>query len=367
MNKRRWLITLCACALLFLALATFKYTQIKAAIAFGESFPEPSATVEAIIASPSLSDNSIHTIGEVIAPRSVDLRNELAGRIAAINFQSGQRVLKGDVLLQLDVLEETARFKAAQANVKLAKLELQRLQKLLKNKTVSQDQVDQSQAKFDIAEANASELAALIAKKTLTAPFDAIAGLHELDPGEYIQSNTHIVTLVGINDFVWIDFNLPIAQATLTVGSEIQLTLPGFDEQIFTAELIAKDSTVSSSSRNLRYRAKLFISEYIPANTIVNIALPGPQKTIFKLPVTALLKDQLGHYIFILKAEKNADTYRAERRSVIVDSQNEQMAAITQGLNHGELVATHGAFKLRNKLLAYVKHRASNTSSSVQP
>jgi hypothetical protein len=50
MNMRRWLITLSVCLLVLAALAGIKYQQIRAAIALGESFPEPSASVEAHVA-----------------------------------------------------------------------------------------------------------------------------------------------------------------------------------------------------------------------------------------------------------------------------------------------------------------------------
>ena len=361
MAKRRWLVTLCICILVLFGLAAYKYTQIKAAIAFGESFPEPSASVEAATVQKSFTKNTINTIGEIIAPRTIDLRNELAGRIAVINVESGHSVKKGDVLLQLDIAEENARLKAAQANVNLAELELQRVQKLLKNKTVSQDSVDQSQAKFDIARANVNELVAIIAKKTLKAPFDAIAGLHEFDPGEYIESNTHIVTLVGITDFSWVDFNVPLGQTSLNIGSEIQVTLPSLNNKQVEALVIAKDSIISVASRNLRYRAKIFTNHTIPANSIVRIAIPSAPKAIFQVPAIALLKDGLGSYVFILAPENSGKNYRAQRRSVIIDSQNEQSIAILKGLNAGDLIATHGAFKLRHNLLTYIKERLKDS------
>lgn len=366
MNKRRWLVTLCICALIFAGLATYKYLQISAAIAFGKSFPEPSANVEAVVAEKTVIDNTVTTIGEIIAPRTVDLRNELAGRVTSVNFHAGQAVKRGDILVQLDVLEEEARLKAAQANVKLAELELRRAKQLLKNKTVSQENVDQNQARFDIAQANVNELLAIISKKTITAPFDAVTGLHELDSGEYLQSNTRIVTLVGNSEFLWADFNVPLAQASLAIGDNVQVWLPS-NNQRFNAQVIAKDSTISATSRNLRYRAKFLATNVIPANSVVDIAIPTAKITVFELPATALLKDELGDYVFILNKDSGGKGYRAERREVLVTRQNDQTVAIQKGLITGELVATHGAFKLRNNLLAYVKEQSNDLGKLQSP
>ncbi len=45
MLKKRWLVVVAVCLSVFLILALVKFLQIRAAIAFGESFPEPSETV----------------------------------------------------------------------------------------------------------------------------------------------------------------------------------------------------------------------------------------------------------------------------------------------------------------------------------
>ena len=179
MNTRRWLIALIACALVFAALAGYKVMQIKAAIAFGNSFPEPSETVEAVTVDSSRVQSYNQTIGVIVAPQSIVLRNEVAGRVSVVNFESGALVEKGRILLQFDISEEAARLKAAQAQADLARLDLQRIKKLKNSKTVSEERYDQARAQYNIASAEVNSLQAIIDKKTLRAPFAARAGLHE--------------------------------------------------------------------------------------------------------------------------------------------------------------------------------------------
>ncbi|HBO93078.1 MAG TPA: efflux transporter periplasmic adaptor subunit, partial [Gammaproteobacteria bacterium] len=79
MSLRKWGITALSCVLIFAALAAFKVLEIRAAIAFGESFPEHSESVELAVVATTQYTPAIRVIGEMVAPQRLDLRNELAG------------------------------------------------------------------------------------------------------------------------------------------------------------------------------------------------------------------------------------------------------------------------------------------------
>ncbi len=369
---RRWLITISLCVAVFGALATYKVMQIRAAIAFGESFPEPSQTVEASTVQDATVQSRINTIATIVAPQIVNLRNELEGRIASINFQSGDRIKAGDVLVQLNITEETARLKAAEARARLADLDLQRIRKLRKNQTVSEERLDQAQAQYDIARADMAELKATIEKKTLRAPFDALTGLHQFEVGEFLSSNTVITRLVGLTDYTWVDFSLPLNQSQLSLGSEVTVFTNSVDKERILGTVIAQDSIVSADSRNLMYRARITNSHNLPHNTIVNIEVPTAQKhNALTLPASAIRHDALGSFVYVLVKDEANNGYRAKRTSVkttqesqTVDADQHLTATITQGLEAGQLVAANGSFKLRQDLLVFVKTRPQILSSS---
>jgi membrane fusion protein (multidrug efflux system) len=357
MNMRRWLITLSACLLVLAALAGIKYQQIRAAIAFGASFPEPSAAVESLRVAESLAENHVAVIGEIVAPESLELRNELEGRVSALNMAPGSRVRRGDILLQLDISEEQARLEAARASAALAALNRNRLQKLLLNKSVSQDRVDQARAEADIAQANVRQLEAAIDKKTLRAPFDAVVGLHEIEAGEYLAANTAIVMLMGTNDFLWVDFNLPPAQGSVAIGATVEVSVAGKADQALRATVIARNPAVSLQSRNLRYRARIDAAPSLPPGSVVNVRVPAGQDRVIPVPTPAVLRDDLGTYVFVLEPQEGAGAFRARRRAVRLGAEGAQSAAVLEGLAADEMIATHGAFKLRDGMLAHISAR----------
>ncbi len=365
MKTRHWIIAVTACLLLFAGLAAYKVMQIRAAIEFGESFGEPSETVEAVEAEMRTVQEYVSTIGEIVAPQAVTLRNELPGRIVAVNFASGSRVAAGDILLQLDIAQEQAQLTSAQARAELARLDLKRSKALQVDKLVSQERIDQAVAQSSIARAEVLALQAVIDKKTLRAPFDAVAGLHQFEVGDVLQANTEITTLVGINPFTWVDFSIPDNRVGVEIGTEVMVANPTQPKEVLLATVEARDSVISAQSRNLRLRARLDNAAGLAPNTAVNVAVPvGVPQARAHVPATSVRLDGLGDYVFVLEPEateaaegQSVPRYRARRQAVTVGLQSGQWVAILSGLEGGELVAANGSFKLRSNLLVYVGER----------
>jgi len=179
-----------------------------------------------------------------------------------------------------------------------------------------------------------------------------VAGLHQLEAGEFLQSNTPVVMLVGISDVVWVDFDLSISQGSLELGDEVEVILAGNRWGTpLLATIIAIEPVVSATSRNRHYRAKITVDSPLPPNTVVNIRVPA---------ATAIIRDELGAYVFVLDAEAG-DSYRARRQSVTLGGQEGDTAFVRSGLQPGDLVATHGAFKLRHGLHTYIRERTDPT------
>ena len=177
---RNWLLIIVSCLLVVLGLGYYKYSQIQAAIAFGASFPEPVESVEVFIAQQESWQPSTSVTAELVAIQSVDLSNELAGRIVEVGFEPGARVSAGQILVQLDTSEERAQLAAAHAELEIARLDLSRNQRLIASGAAAQDARDRAKARFDAATAAIDRSQAVIDKRTLRAPFDATAGLHVL-------------------------------------------------------------------------------------------------------------------------------------------------------------------------------------------
>ena len=350
MKVKSWSIVVGGCISVVVILGLFKYNQIQAAIAFGASFPEPMESVELAIAKPVEWQKTVTATGEVVAKSSVDLSNELPGRIEKVGFEPGAKVTKGQLLVQFEIAEELAQRDAAMANTKIAELLLERNTTLAKTGVASAEALDNAKAQFNAASARVAALDATIAKKTLLAPFDASTGLHELKMGQYLAAGNVITRLVGTDTKIWVDFSLPQQQASLAVGDS--MSLMGYPES--GAVVIARDSWVDSQSRNVRYRAEANASDGLLPGSFVRVSVPiGAISRLIQVPASAVRYDAMGANVYVLNpSEEGADApERASRRTVELGAENDQKILVLSGLNAGERVAANGSFKLRENIL----------------
>lgn len=361
MKLARWGITVLCCIVVFGALAAFKVFEIKAAIAFGESFPEHSESVEEAIVKTVQYTPHINVMGEMIAPRRLDLTNELAGEIALVNFESGAPVSKGQILLQLDTSVEEANLEAARARAELADSVYKRSRELDQSKAISKDQLDRAMADLSASRAEVKALERNISKKTLRSPFDGRAGLHTFEKGQFLAENTLITTLVSDQDFIWVDFKVPQFYRRLPAGTLLEVATIGQpNSQVQAqAEVVAENTVMEAANRSRLYRASVpnDAGQFVP-HSMVNVRVPVAEaESILEVPALAVQSDPLGQFVFVLQPDEAKQGFRAERRQVNVRKLGDVSALIDRGLKEGERVAAAGAFKLHEGLLVFVRDR----------
>ena len=370
-TARRWLLLLVLCVIVVAILGTLKYLQVSKAIAFGESFPERSETVTAVIANPVSWQQRYRTIGEVRATRYIELRTEVDGKIAEVGFVGGSPIVQGQTLLLLDSTEERAQLQATSAQLKLAELQVQRIRELRAKKLASENEYDSAEADRNILLANVAALRARIEKKSLVAPFDAQTGLHTLEVGQYLAANAVITELTGGSGEPWVDFNLPQGKASLSIGDQVRVTRRSLSNTPISATVISADSSLNLQSRSRGYRALLTNPpEVIRPGSVVDVEVVVESiEGVFRLPATAVRRNNFGAFVYVLKeSEPEAIAeFRATRRQVTAGPGDGVDIIVMGGLEPGERVAAIGAFKLIDGLLTHVAEREPDTVSEPSP
>ena len=134
----------------------------------------------------TLSDDT-QAVGSLRAHQSVVLKPESAGRIVRLGFQDGQRVRRGQVLIQLDDSLQAAQLQQAEAQSHIARTQLQRNKELLAQGFVTASALDQAQATLDVAEAQVALAKAQLQRMRVVAPFDGVAGIRSVSLGDYVK------------------------------------------------------------------------------------------------------------------------------------------------------------------------------------
>lgn len=337
------------------ALAAWKYSDLERAEAAAATQPEPTEAITAATAAEREHRPTTTSIGTVLAMRSITLRNEVPGTVHRVGLTPGRIVEPGDLLVALDVSVERAELAAQEAQAGLAQTNLDRLQTLSRHQAVSQEEVDQARAARDVAQAQIARTRAIIARKTIRAPFRARVGIADVHPGQYLNEGTELTTLQGVADAAHVDFT--VAQrvaAGLRVGEAVEVIATNEAAPIF-ARIVAVDARVDPTTRNASVRARIADADRVPApGASVRVLVPaGPPGRAVAVPVSALRKGPGGDHVFVIAPAEDGKP-RAHVRPVRSGSVVGDEVLILEGLEAGEQVATSGSFKLRESVLVAV-------------
>ena len=353
MSNRGWTgsaVLLVALVVTAGGLVAWKRASIRKADAAAASQPEPIESVTMAVAKTRQYRPTTTSVGTVLALTSITLRNELAGTVRQATLVPGQVVESGTVLVALDVSVEQAELAAEQAQADLAQTTLARLERLREAEATSQEEVDQARAARDVALAQIERTRAIIAKKTIRAPFRARVGLSDVHPGQYLNEGTELTTLQGVDAAANVDFSVAQAVAAELRPGEPVAVFAADDPRPMTARIVAVDAKIDPTTRNAMVRARL--SSHAPApGASVRVEVPvGPPTTVVSVPVSALRKGPGGDHVFVIVAD-SAGKHRAHDQPVRSGPVLDDEVVILSGITPGQQVATSGSFKLREAVL----------------
>ncbi len=336
-------------------LGLWKYGSIQAGIEASAGQPEPMESVMVATAKEVEHRQTTTSIGTVLALRSITLRNELPGTVRQVKLVPGQVVEEGTLLVALDVAVEEADLKAQEAQAALAKSVLNRRHNLNQELATTQEEVDRARADLDVALAQIARTKAIIARKTIRAPFKAKVGIADVHPGQYLNEGTQLTTLQGVGDAIHVDFT--VAQqvaANLKEGDGVDVFVAGQATPI-AAKILALDSRVDPTTRNAMVRAKIDNLAQAPSpGASVRIQVPvGPPRKAIAIPVSALRKGPGGDQVFVIQPDEHGKT-RAHARQVESGAMLGDEIVIHAGLTANEIVAASGSFKLRDGVLVAI-------------
>jgi membrane fusion protein (multidrug efflux system) len=334
------------------ALGGIKFFQMRKAMAEYASFAPPPETVTSLIAEEEAWIPSLKAVGSTAAVQGVTVSTDEPGIVQKIDFESGQAVKQGDLLVQLEVSQEQAQLRSAEAQMRLAGANLLRQQNLLKSRVSSQADYDSAQAQYDQAVAKVEEVNALINKKTIRAPFSGVLGIRAVNLGQYLQSGAQVAPLQSL-DPIYVNFWLPQQNlGQIGAGQLVLVQADGLPNVTFDGRINAVDAVVDEATRNVRVQATLSNpNALLRPGMFVNTEVPMASKSNHVvLPATAIQYAPYGDMVYIVEDLKGPDgkTYRGVRQQVVkVGESRGDRVAILSGVNAGEEVVTSGVFKLR--------------------
>lgn len=355
---QRLALTLVGLVLLLGLPALVKFQQFQTMAEAQMQMPPETVTADSVRR--DLWPDSVSATGSLVAVQGVTVGAELGGKILEITFESGNRVKAGDLLLRIDVTAEQAQLRSAEAAAKLARINLDRNRNLRTNHTVSQADLDTAEANFKQATAQVDNVRAVIAKKTVRAPFAGQLGLRQVNLGQIVEQGAPIVTLQTI-DPIYVDFSLPQQYfSVLQPGTEVRVTTDAAPGKVFSGRISAVNPVIDQVTRGVRSRATLsnegeLLRPGMFAN--VDVMLPSAQE-VFSIPATAVLYAPYGDTVFVIEEQqdkKSGQKQQVLRQQIVrLGTTRGDFVSVTEGLKEGDIVVTSGVFKLRPKMAVVI-------------
>lgn len=367
--KKKIFLTILALFLLVGCILGVKALQIAKLIEMGKSFEMPPETVVLQEASTKHLTTSFESIGSVEAARGVMVASEVSGKVVGILFQSGAEVKAGDPLVQIDKSIEEAQLRSAQSTAELNRTNLERIRGLRKTSVVSQSDMESAEAQAKDSAARVDQLASIVEKRTIRAPFAGRLGIRQIQEGQFLKPGDPIVTLQAL-DPVYVNFSLPQQRlGNLAVGMAVKVTTDAMPGRVFEGTLTAIEPAVDATTRNINLQAMLQNHDGALRQGMfvaVSVLVPGTFERVV-IPATAVIFAPYGDSVFVVTevAGKNGPRLEAHQKFIRLGQREGDLVAIEEGLSAGERIVTIGGFKLRNG--AHVVAGESSLATSAKP
>jgi membrane fusion protein (multidrug efflux system) len=294
---------------------------------------------------------SVSAIGTVTPRpgRFAELSAPAPTRVAAIDVAPGQRVARGNVLVEFERAPFEAAARSAQAALVVAQAAHDRAVRLAEAGVVPRRDVDQSAA--ELAQAQSSSVTARRALElaTLRAPLAGVVTRMTAVLGQPVDASQVLVEVVD-PDALDIVFALsPDAAARVKVGAEVSMTAGEYahgtplGRGVVTGVAAALDSV----SRAVQVRARL-ANPTRPlriGETVVGLITTGVHEHAVAIPAESVVPDGDGFKVFVVDQHG-----LARARVVTVGARADSLVEIMTGLTAGETVVTYGAYGMEDSV-----------------
>lgn len=313
-----------------------------------QSNAQQATAVDVVIAGTQKLSNTIEANGTVVASESLEIHPEISGRLIYLNVPDGATVNAGAVLAKINDADLQAQLSKSKVQLSLAQKNEERLRKLLAVSGINQADYDVALNSVNNIKADIQLLNAQIEKTIIKAPFSGVLGLRMISPGAYVTPQTTIANLQQVNQLK-IDFAVPELYAGLIKkGATVSITSTN-DTVKSTAVVIATESEINISTRNLKARA-LISSRSIKPGAFVKVLIDaGGQMNRIIIPTNAIIPDATSKKLIVVKEGKGKFV------NVETGLRTASGVEITKGVSVGDTVVVTGVLFVKPNALVKVK------------
>jgi membrane fusion protein (multidrug efflux system) len=289
------------------------------------------------------------SVGSLRSNQGVVLRPEVGGRVSQVLFKDGQKVKKGQLLIQFDDQLPAAQLMQAKAELSIAQANHTRNQELVAQNFISKRSVDESEAALQVAQAKLALAQATLQRLKVVAPFDGVAGLRQINVGDYLKDGADMVNVEDI-EAVLLDFRLAERfQTKIKPGQKAQVTFDALPGRKFTAVVQAIDPLIDANGRSVGVRGcidnrqmQLRPGMFARVNAVF-----GEREKALVVPEEAIVPQGGRSFVVRVVPGANKDELVSERVVVKIGIRQPGKVEILEGLSLDDSVVVAGQQRLQ--------------------
>jgi membrane fusion protein (multidrug efflux system) len=285
----------------------------------------------------------LEALGTAKANESVTLTASLNETVRRVNFEDGDFVEAGTILVELSNEEESAQLAEARANLDEAERQLARLKDLDERGIAATSDVDEARAAAEAAQARLDTVIARLDDRLIRAPFSGKLGFREVSPGTLLMSGDAVTTLDDVSQ-IKLDFTVPETVLSLMQpGGKIFARSASWGDREFAGIIRAVGSRVDPVTRAVVVRALIPNEDgALRAGMLLTVRIVTEEKLAFMIPERVVVQVAANAFVYLVDGENVA-----HRQTVQLGTRQAGNVEVTSGLNEGDRVVVQGVIKLR--------------------
>lgn len=286
----------------------------------------------------------VTSLGTALANESVQIVSNASDYLIELHINEGQGVEKGQLIAQLNDVEERARVAELSASLVDQKRQLERVKNLAKTQATAQSLLDEQQTRVNTTQAQLDAVKARLNEMTIRAPFSGVLGLRQVSEGAYLTAGAVLTTL---DDLSQIRLEFSVAEyylAQLKPGMTVNASNVAYPGTVFTGQIKAIDTRLDPVTRSVKVHAMMPNDQLeLRPGMLLNVSVTLDEVQALQVSEKAIVPLQNKQYVFVVNKDNSVT-----QTEVQLGQRIPGLVEIVSGLNPGDQVVIEGTTKIRS-------------------
>jgi membrane fusion protein (multidrug efflux system) len=289
----------------------------------------------------------LELLGVAKGRQSVTLSAATTQLVSRVLFTPGQRVAKGQVLVELKTNEQDAALAQARAREVQARRAYERWRTLGQQGYASVAAVDQYEAAWKTAVADVGAAEARLGDRVIRAPFAGVVGLSDIAPGAIINPGAAIVTLDDLSA-VRVDFQVPDRfLASVKEGQALTARVDAWPDAVFNGRIIRLDTRIDERTRALTARSEFASRDgRLKPGMMLRVGVSQGARSALALPESAVAVQGEGASVFVIVEE--AGRMSVQQKPVVAGLRQDGWVEVLEGVTVTDRVVADGLNRIQS-------------------